>query len=171
MESEILSDNNNRGVVNTQMNFMNISQKCNFRKTDIQLANGKIELAISFYSNALLVIISSNGKLGNFWVNENEEEDSLEDIDYEVRCILGNRKDEVSQFFSHAIINHIFTEIKSSKSQSLYSGIKKVLLSFTMKYDELLNIDVENQHDLLLTTEFKKFFTDVKKKVSELLFE
>jgi len=169
MESEILSDNN-RVMMNTEMNVINVSQKSNFRKTEIELAKGKIELGISFYSNALLVIISSNGKLGNFWVNENEDEDPLEESDYDVRCILGNRKDEVSQFFSHAIINYIFSEIKSSKSHSLYSGIKKVLLSFTLKYDELFNIYVDNQQDLLLTTEFKKFFTDVKEKISEVLF-
>ena len=119
----------------------------------------------------MLVIISSNGKLGNFWISDNEEEnDALEENDYEARCILGNRKDEVSQFFSHAIINFIFHEIKN-KEQSLYNNIKKVLISFTLKYDELFNIDLQNPQELLLTTEFKQFFENVKKNISKILLE
>ena len=46
----------------------------NFFKQIFSFNEINFELAISLYSNMMLVIISNNSKMGNFWLAEVEEE-------------------------------------------------------------------------------------------------
>jgi hypothetical protein len=174
MESEIkINDMNIESRLKFSNNFITESKNCNFRKSVIQVPKGTVELGISFYSNVLFVMINSNGKLGNIWVGESEQEsETLEENFSDIKCILGNRKDEISQFFSDAIINYIFNEIRNSKIETKYDNIKKIMLSLALKYETLFDCDVNsfNQDDLLYSKEFKIFVAEVKKNFTELIF-
>ena len=120
----------------------------------------------------LFVIINSNGKLGNIWIGELEQEsDDHEENFSDIRCILGNRKDQISQFLSDTIINFIFNEIKINKNDSKFNNIKKIMLSLALKYQNLFENDFKpsDQDELLYTNDFKKFVSELKKNLSELL--
>ena len=171
MENE-LNDINIEKKLKLNDCFISESENSNFRKSIIQLPKGNIELGISFYSNLLFVIINSNGKLGNIWIGELEQEaDNQEENFSDIRCILGNRKDEIIQFLSDTIINFIFNEIKINKNDSKFSNIKKIMLSLALKYQNLFDYDLNlsDQDELLYTDDFKKFVADLKKDISELL--
>ena len=171
MESEF-KDLNIEKKLKLNDSFISESKNSNFRKSVIQLPNGTVELGISFYSNMLFVIINSNGKLGNIWIGELEQEsDDHEENFSDIRCILGNRKDQISQFLSDTIINFIFNEIKINKNDSKFNNIKKIMLSLALKYQNLFENDFKpsDQDELLYTNDFKKFVSELKKNLSELL--
>jgi hypothetical protein len=176
MEVSLINENiNSLKLESTNTNIhISPSSTNNFRKSYFKFNKLEIEIAISIYSNLLFVIINSNGKLGSFCVGEVEQEslefneDPKENIITEVKCILGNRKDEVNQFFNNAIINYILAEMKNT---NLFDKIKKVLLSTAIKYEDLADEEkkYESEDECLYSKEFKQFISEIMNILKEIL--
>ena len=108
----------------------------NFMKTNFSFNNTLFELGVSIYSNMIFIIISSNSKLGSFYIGVCENRDLLDPMEnlYDVQCLLGNRKDEANEFLCNTIITYIFNSILDENNIDKFSKIEKVMLSTSIKY-------------------------------------
>ncbi len=143
----------------------------NFKSTIFEYLGFKFTLCITIFSNLIFVIISQNGKLGSFYLGEKDQEkDFLEEESEEfvinTKCLLGNRKDETNLFLSETLIRKIF--------QSSSEYIKKVLISTTIKFDEIVQCVNEDLEDLkiekiLASDKYRSFIELLVLKVIEIL--
>jgi hypothetical protein len=132
----------------------------NFRKTKFAYKENEYELGISLYSKLIFVIISENCKMGNFWIGEIEGEDINDGEDFtEIKCLLGDRTNEMNSFFANFLISYLLTSFKESK----FSKIQKVLLSAPIKLNNYSN------NDGVLSPELKEFLEVIKKNILLLL--
>jgi hypothetical protein len=138
----------------------------NFSKTDFSFNNTKFELGISLYSNTIFIIISTNSKLGSFYIGECENQDTLDPEEnlYEIQCILGNRQDEATSVLANSLITYVFTKMFKSENSYKFEKIEKILLSVTIKFSELIpGEDVETKK------EYRELNTLIRNKIEELL--
>jgi hypothetical protein len=170
---------------NSQLSIFEESKLNNFKKINFEFNEITFELGISLYSNLVFVILmpTTNLKPGSFWQAEIEEEneEGLVDDDEEeigtklksdVKCLLGNRKDEASNFFSNFIINFVSNGIKKSiGSGHILERVKKVLFSFSIKFSDIVKDNSNHQSvvDISLTEDFKSFINITCNKLSEIL--
>lgn len=109
------------------------NKSTNFRNLIFEFNNIKYEIGVSLYSNAILIIITTNGKIGNLYSLDLSSEHMLdsytksqEDKELETaECLLGNRRDERSHFISNVLLSLLSNKIslKSSKIQKLVLSI------------------------------------------------
>lgn len=106
----------------------------NFQHITFDHDNTKYEIGISLYSNAIFIIITTNGKIGNLYsldlsseqmldsYTKSKEEKELETAE----CLLGNRRDERNLFISNVLLSLLSSKIslKSSKIQKLVLSLK-----------------------------------------------
>ena len=130
----------------------------NFRKINFKHKDIEYELGISIYSKLIFVIFTDTCKLGNMYIGELEEEDMDETEFMDVKCILGDRSNEESQFLANFIINYIFTGLKQTDN----TKIQKVLVSSSLKKNSFSNKDG-------LTSGYKDLIGLVKENVTTLL--
>jgi hypothetical protein len=138
----------------------------NFSKIDFAFNNTKFELGISLYSNAIFIIISTNSKLGSFYIGECENKDTLQPEEnlIEVKCILGNRQDDSTSFLANSLITYIFTKMFKPENSYKFEKIEKIILSVTIKFSELIQgKDVETKQ------EYRELITLLRNKIEELL--
>ncbi len=132
MEKSLNSLNLNNPNIKNEFN--------NFSKTEFIFNNTEFELGISLYSNLLFIIISSNSKLGSFYVGECENKDTLDPLEnlYEIQCILGDRRDEATSFLSNSVITFVFNKMLQSEESHRFDKIEKVIVSTTIKFSDLI---------------------------------
>jgi hypothetical protein len=176
-ESNVKTNSN----ANSSTNNFNYNEFCssnlnNFNKVEFSYNNKKFELCVSSYSNLIFIIVSTNGKLGSFYLGEVENKDLFDNDEnlFEIRCLLGNRKDEINEFFCNNLIIFLLNKITNNESDSYYrfSKIGKILFSTSIKFTELFNNNdkpYEDANDVLMKDEFKEFLKLIKMKISELL--
>lgn len=121
------------------INLNTYEKSKNFRKTQITLNNTNFDICVSVYSNVIFIVVTQNGKLGSFYVGECEHMDdlSIEENIYEVKCLLGNRQDEQNEQFCNMLIHFIFNYIYNESNIERFSKIEKIILSTTIKFNEL----------------------------------
>ena len=112
----------------------------NFFKQIFSFNEINFELAISLYSNMMLVIISNNSKMGNFWLAEVEEESEEmlddEEVSIDLNCILGERNNEFYQVVANMIVRKLLNCMKKTGIQ-----IKNILVSLAFRS---IDIDITN---------------------------
>jgi hypothetical protein len=130
----------------------------NFRKISFKHKEIEYELGISLYSKLIFVILTDTCKLGNMYIGELEE-DEMDETDFmDVKCILGDRSNEESQFLANFIINYIFAGLKKNGN----TKIQKVLVSSSLRKGSFSNMDG-------LNNEYKEVITLVKENITTLL--
>jgi hypothetical protein len=148
------------------LNYLNLmendkpDQLNNFRKANFKFKDVEYELGISLYSQLIFIIVTENSKLGNMYIGEIENEDFIEEDSefFDVKCILGDRNNEESQFLANFVINYLFRSLKNSNN----SKIQKILVSSTLKRGSFTD-------DNGLTGEFKNFISVLKENLIVLL--
>lgn len=156
----------------------------NFRKKTFEFCKCTYELAISLYTNAIFIIITPNGKIGNMYImdiddDDNEETlilDELQDDDINITttdntdtidvpriesssCVLGDRRNEKTQFISDFILSFISKQLIKRTT-----AINKLILSITLsaeEYDDVLSFEL-TQHN-------KELIDIIKLNISQLL--
>jgi hypothetical protein len=121
------------------INLNTYEKSKNFRKTQITLDNTNFEICVSIYYNVIFIVVTSNGKLGSFYMGECEHRDDFQSEDniYEIKCLLGNRQDELNEQFCNMVIKFIFNYIFNENNIERFSKIEKIILSTTIKFNEL----------------------------------
>lgn len=104
----------------------------NIKQKFIEYKNFKFFLQFICYSNLNFILLSENKKIGNLYLAEVEEpeyriEDD-EDIDqlppeYEIKCLLGNRFDNLNSFVSNFISSNLFNSFHQA-NKALYERPK-----------------------------------------------
>ena len=155
----------------------------NFRKKTFEFCKSTYELAISLYTNAIFIIITPNGKIGNMYImdiddDDNEEtliRDELQEGDIittdntdttadaprieSSSCVLGDRRNEKTQFISDFILSFISKQLIKRTT-----AIDKLILSITLtaeEYDDVLSFEL-TQHN-------KDLIDIIKLNISQLL--
>ena len=153
----------------------------NFRKKTFEFCKSTYELAISLYTNAIFIIITPNGKIGNMYImdiddDDNEETlirdelqedniitDNTDTIDAprieSSSCVLGDRRNEKTQFISDFILSFISKQLIKRTT-----AIDKLILSITLsaeEYDDVLSFEL-TQHN-------KELIDIIKLNISQLL--
>jgi hypothetical protein len=153
----------------------------NFRKKTFEFCKCTYELAISLYTNAIFIIITPNGKIGNMYImdiddDDNEETlirdelqedniitDNTDTIDAprieSSSCVLGDRRNEKTQFISDFILSFISKQLIKRTT-----AIDKLILSITLsaeEYDDVLSFEL-TQHN-------KELIDIIKLNISQLL--
>jgi hypothetical protein len=161
-------------------NVVKLGSSQNFRKTTFEFCKCTYELAVSLYTNALFIIITPNGKIGNVYImdiddddneetlirDELQEDDNNTDCNYNdapriesSSCVLGDRRNEKTQFISDFILSFISKQLIKQTN-----AIDKLILSITLNADEY--------NDVLsfeLTPHNKALIDIIKLNVSQLL--
>jgi hypothetical protein len=133
----------------------------NFRKVNFLYKGSDYELGISLYSKLIMVILTDNCKFGNMYIGELEEEDIMveDESDFmDVKCILGDRNNEESQFLANFAINYIFTGLKKAGN----TKIQKVLVSSSIRRGTYSD-------ETGLTNDYKELLTLVRENIATLL--
>jgi hypothetical protein len=133
----------------------------NFRKVNFSCCGIEYELGISIYSKLIFIILTDTCKLGNIYIGELDDEDIIteEDSDFlDIKCILGDRSNEESQFLANFIINYIFAGLKKANKLK----IQNILVSSSLRKNSYSD-------EQGLNSDYQKFMLLVKQNVATLL--
>ena len=153
----------------------------NFRKKTFEFCKSTYELAISLYTNAIFIIITPNGKIGNMYIMDIDDDDNEETLIRDElqedniitgntdtidapriessSCVLGDRRNEKTQFISDFILSFISKQLIKRTT-----AIDKLILSITLsaeEYDDVLSFEL-TQHN-------KELIDIIKLNISQLL--
>ena len=154
----------------------------NFRKKTFEFCKCTYELAVSLYTNAIFIIITPNGKIGNIYIMDIDDEDNeetlirdelqlQEDIDdnndniieapriESSSCVLGDRRNEKTQFISDFILTFI-----SKRLIKQTNAIDKLIMSITLSAEEYTDV-----LSFELTQHNKDLIDIIKLNISQLL--
>jgi hypothetical protein len=115
----------------------------------------------------MLVIISNNSKMGNFWLAEVEEESEEmlddEEVSIDLNCILGERNNEFYQVVANMIVRKLLNCIKKTGIQ-----IKNILVSLAFRSSD---IDISNPvKDIVeVSTKTKQFIELITNNLESIL--
>jgi len=149
----------------------------NFQKITFTWNTVALELGVSCYSNLVFLILSSNGKLGCFYTGEIENQEEINNNSdneydtniYEIKCLLGNRRDEANYVLCSNIITNLLSRVIKKNP---HSKIKKIIVSTSLKFNELfdlLDVDDSSESNLIENKEFQRFLITIKDKISQIL--
>jgi hypothetical protein len=137
----------------------------NFKKSKFNFNESGVEVGVSIYSNLIFIIITGNSKIGALYIGQTDKEDPLDSEEnfHEVSCLLGNRKDEVTQHFATFLITQLLNYLSKKNSK-----IQKILLSSSIKFNELMKTGL-NDDDILQSKEYKNFLEVTKSEIGNIL--
>ena len=143
-----------------------IDSSTNYRHDTFEVNKIKYVIGISIYSNAIMIIVTYNGKIGNMYTLDAEEEEEINYIEEgdapEIKmcqCILGDRRNEKTLFISNLILSSIQKKISLKNSK-----IKKYLLSLTL--DESHSSD---NKEFTINEDTKVFISALKESLNKIL--
>ena len=142
----------------------------NFFKVTFGFKGKNFELGFSLYSNLIFIIVTYDAKLGNIWLAEIEEEtegylleEEDNDINFEIKCILGERNNELYRIISSMIVRKL-----SSIYRKKGNLLKTVLVSLAFRSSDIEN--TENVDDFVTISDSTKQFIETINKSIESLF-
>lgn len=159
---EIKTDENNIKEFEKKKEISENNAFNNLLKDCFTYDNVNYEVLILLYSNAMLINITSCCKFGIIYEGV-EEIDNIDDENiYEVKCLMGDRKNEISQFLANILNIRIFNCLKKRSLK-----IEKNIISISINFKNLTNgTKIENfQSDKKL----KEFIEIVKERIEKLL--
>lgn len=143
-----------------------IDSNTNYRHDTFQVNNIKYDIGISIYSNAIMIIVTYNGKIGNMYTLDADEEEEMNYIEEgdapEIKmcqCVLGDRRNEKIMFIANLILSSIQKKISIKNSK-----IKKLILSLTL--DES---NSNNNKEFTINEETKTFISSMKESLNKIL--
>lgn len=143
-----------------------VGPQTNYRYGFFEYNKIKYEIGISLYQNAILILITYNGKIGNMYTLDIEEEDNIdafieEDEAPEIKtadCILGDRRNEKINFISNLILSDLSKKISKKNSK-----IQKIIFSLTLSEFVIAN------KEFSITPEVRGLIVTLKEEINKIL--
>jgi len=142
----------------------------NFFKDSFVFENVNYDIIILLYSNVLLINLTSCNKFGIMYEGIQEVDDIDEDENniYEVKCLIGNRKDDLSQFLANMLNIWIFNCLKNTNLIKM----EKNMISISINYKNIMSETIKSSETKIENNindkNFKSFINTVKEKVEKL---
>lgn len=143
-----------------------VGSQANYRNGFFEYNKIKYEIGVSLYQNAILILITYNGKIGNMYTLDIEEEDNIDSFIDEnetpeiktADCVLGDRRNEKINFISNLILTDLSKKISKKNSK-----IQKLIFSLTLS--EIFNTDKE----FSITPEVRGLIDTLKEEINKIL--
>jgi len=119
----------------------------------------------------IFIIITYDAKLGNIWLAEIEEEtegylleEEDKDLNFEIKCILGERNNELFRIISSMIVRKL-----ASIYQKKGNPLKTVLVSLAFRSSDIENSkNVEVGEYVTISDSTKQFIEIINKSIESL---